>query len=315
MKNKIKSFLNSPVRIWYYLCFLYFQALRSEKKRVLLVHSSPLTNPGGAEYSLNHYLKCKPENVEVDVILPDESVNVHHYDAIILSNLRPVGGKGEKYEYKAAKAWIHRTKNYFGHLVKLEHDVHPCPFRDASCINISDTPWEKCDCSSPIRTIFRSLYNQCGTVIFLSPLHKKVINHIIDIDHPRQTEIGSPIDFDMFATLTPWEKRKKAALVTGDDQRIADNIADLAEKAGYTTIDRHPYLSTPHEEMVKLYNSYQAVIVAPKILHAFGRVAVEAMACGCEVITNDRVGAISWENPMEESKKAPGKFWQTILSQ
>jgi hypothetical protein len=48
------------------------------------------------------------------------------------------------------------------------------------------------------------------------------------------------------------------------------------------------------------------------MLHAFGRLVVEAMACGCKVITNSRVGAMSYDDPVEACRKSNDAFWEIV---
>jgi hypothetical protein len=168
-----------------------------------------------------------------------------------------------------------------------------------------------CDCNSPIPGAFERLYNISDTLFFVSPFHRRVINQIIHIRVKRQIDIASPIDFDKFRSTTPWEERKHAALITGDALRVADNAADLAAAEGYP-IKHVDYLSVPYEEMPGLLNQYKAVVVAPAILHAFVRLAVEAKACGCQVITNDKVGSMSYEDPVKACRNSNRLFWDII---
>ena len=49
-----------------------------------------------------------------------------------------------------------------------------------------------------------------------------------------------------------------------------------------------------------------------KVEYAFCRMAVEAMACGCQGITNDRVGANSWPDPIKASQVANDEFWRVV---
>lgn len=279
--------------------------------RLLLVHSQPLDTLGGAELSLRSHVKSAPPGVEINTILPDAPASLNNYDTVVLSNLRPEGGRGEKAEYRWAKQWIKRLRGYRGYLIRLEHDTHPCTYRDARCIDFSSELWKKCDCKSPIPRIFEKLYNLCDAVIFLSPLHRRAINHIININVSRQYDIAAPVDFDRFRSVTPFNARKHAALITGDAIRVAPDAVALADAEGYP-VEFVDYLSVPYEEMPELLNRYQAVVVAPAMLHAFGRLVVEALACGCRVITNERVGAMSWPDPLAASRGSDKKFWAVV---
>ncbi len=281
--------------------------------RLLLIHSCSLDNLGGAELSLSHHLANAPPGVTVDVMLPDDPVDLDNYDTVILSNLRPFGGLGEKEEYRWARLWANKIKGYRGYVIKSEHDTHPCGTRDGKCIQIEPLTNIGCRCGRSIPNAFQRLYNLCDAVRFLSPLHRNVINQIIKIKAPRQYVIASPIDLIPFVNTKPFGQRKHAALITGDWRRIAPEAYSLAEAAGYP-VEQIDYLSVSYEDMPALYNQYKAVIIAPAMLHAFCRMVVEAQACGCQVITNNRVGAMSWDDPIEASRNANEQFWSMIAN-
>ena len=278
---------------------------------LLIVHAKPLSYLGGAELSLRLHVDAAPLGVEVTAILPDELVSLNDYDTVLLCNLRPEGGVGTKEECRGAWEWAKRLKGYAGYVIKMEHYVHPCKYRDARCIDCGVVEWKACHCISPVPWVYKRLYNLCDSLLFLSPLHRRAINHIIKIKIPRQYVIGCPIDFDQFRSVTPFEERKHAALITGDAIRVAPEAVALAAGKGYP-VETVDYLSVPYEEMPELLNQYKAVVVAPVMLHAFGRLAAEAMACGCEVITNGRVGAMSYSDPIEASRNSDAAFWDII---
>jgi hypothetical protein len=66
--------------------------------------------------------------------------------------------------------------------------------------------------------------------------------------------------------------------------------------------------------MPELLNQYQAVVVDPLTLHAFGRLAVEALACGCRVLASSRVGAMSWPDPLEACRQSNRLFWEMVTN-
>ncbi len=286
--------------------------MTSQKISVLLVHAKPLSEPGGAELSLGYHLAHAPDNVSVDVILPDEAPSLSMYDIVILGNLRPSGGLGEKAEAAWAKAWTKRLKKFKGCAIKSEQDVHPCGHRDGRCLSFDPIQRHQCDCSNIIPKAFEALYNTCSAVQFLSPLHQKAINMLIRVK-TRQYVIASPVDLSLFRNIRPFGLRKKAALIIGDDIRVAPTAEERARFHGFDH-ERFDYLSIPYAEMPALYNRYQAVVVDPVILHAFGRVAVEARACGCKVLASNRVGAFSWDDPLEACRRSNKEFWDMVLA-
>jgi len=155
------------------------------------------------------------------------------------------------------------------------------------------------------------LYDACTAVQFLSPLHRTAINLLVRV-RARQFVIAAPVDVSRFTATVPLDQREPVALIIGDDVRVAPGAEQRARAAGYRPL-RLPYLSVPADEMPALYNRYRAVVVDPVMLHAYGRVAVEAMACGCEVLASERVGALSWKDPLAASRRANREFWEMVL--
>ena len=278
--------------------------------RVLLVHACPLTRLGGAELSLCHHLEHAPAGVQVDVITPGEPLNLSPYDAVVLANLRPEGGLGEQAEAAWAIEWTRRLSRYRGLAIRSEHDVHPCAHRDGRCLTGYPVHKLPCDCPPLIRKSFAELYHACSAVRFLSPAHQQAINSLIRVAG-RQFVIASPVDLVLFRSVTPLQEREPVALITGDELRVSPTAVDRARRCGYQPL-RVPYLSVHYEEMPALYNRCQAVVVEPVMFHAFGRIAVEALACGCRLLANDRVGALSWPDPLEATRCANEEFWNMV---
>jgi glycosyltransferase involved in cell wall biosynthesis len=75
--------------------------------------------------------------------------------------------------------------------------------------------------------------------------------------------------------------------------------------------------SVPHQQLAELYNRARNFVHLPEWVEAQGRTVVEAALCGCNLITNDRVGATSFDfdigNP-QEIQRSPDVFWDDIES-
>lgn len=304
--------------------------------QVLLVHASPLGRLGGAELSLGEHLKHAPAGVTVDTILPGEPVALDRYDAVVLGNMRPAApispgsASGLKQlvwgwmdhsplqalalrsEVAWANLWRRRLMGYRGYVIKSERDVHPCARRDGRCVETSPLRKVDCGCTRSVARAFEKLYNICDAVQFVSPLHRQAINLLVRIDVP-QYEIAPPVDLSLFRDYTPVENRKPCALLLADAAREAPTAEARAREAGYG-VERVPYLSVPYEEMPHLLNQYRAVVLDPVMLHAFGRLAVEALACGCRVLASDRVGAMSWEDPLQACRESNSRFWEMVTN-
>jgi hypothetical protein len=52
--------------------------------------------------------------------------------------------------------------------------------------------------------------------------------------------------------------------------------------------------------------------VDPIMFHGFGRLAVEGMMCGCRVLASNRVGCLSWNDPIDAAVHANERFWDFI---
>ncbi len=275
--------------------------------RVLFVHAKGLDQLGGAELSLQGHIAGAPLGTQVQVIRPDQECDLRPFDAVVLANLRPEGGLGEDAELAWAELWLQRLKNYAGFVLRSERDLHPCGHRDGRCITGLVPRKIPCDCSPRIPQAFARLYNRCDVVQFLSPAHQAVINQIIFI-RTRQVVIAPPVNLEHFRPEIPWERRPRSALICGDAIRVAPTAAARARRHGFEP-EFVPYLSVPYEQMPALYNRYQAFVVDPVVFHAFARVVVEALACGCQVLASERVGAMSWLDPLQACRQANQHFW------
>lgn len=279
--------------------------------RLLVVHGQSLLEPGGAELSIRHHIKHAPARVSIQLILPDDHVDPGEFDVVLLGNLRPKGGLGEAAEFAWADSWSSRLQEYKGLVIRQEHDMHPCTYRDARCFSFSPFEKQTCNCNTKIRGAFEKLYNACSVIQFVSPMQKSIINQLIEI-HTRQVTIAPPVDFGRFKSMTPFKQREPVALVFTDSQRMSPNAASLANDQGFD-IRTEPYLSTPYSEMPALLNSVQAVVLDPVIFHACPRIAIEAEACGCQVIASNKVGSSSWPELLAASKRSNEEFWDLVV--
>lgn len=279
-------------------------------RRVLFVHPFAPQRLGGAEQSLLRHIALAPPDVRVTVVAPEKTCKLRQFDAVVLGNLRPHGGLGFETEVTATLRWAARLADYRGFSLRSERDMHPCTHRDGRCLVGSRPRKVACECSTAMRDAHELLYNACSAVQFLSPAHQRAINELIRIRVPQHV-IASPIDLSLFRVTTPPERRPRTALILGDAIRIADTAVELARRHGYEP-ELAPYHTVAFADMPALYNRHQAVVVDPVMFHAFGRVVVEAMACGCRVIASERVGALSWPDPLRASQEANQLFWQVV---
>jgi glycosyltransferase involved in cell wall biosynthesis len=64
-----------------------------------------------------------------------------------------------------------------------------------------------------------------------------------------------------------------------------------------------------------LLASYKTFVFLPSVIEPFGRVVAEAYAAGCEIVTNNLVGARDWitEKP-DALESAAEDFWKVCTS-
>ena len=278
--------------------------------RVLLINATPLDHLGGAELSLRYHCDHAPPGVRVDVATPDAEVDRDLYDAVILANLRSTVGTRSVPHHRWARQWTRRLAGYRGYVIRSERDVHPCGKRDGRCLDLEQMKRLPCQCGKRVTRAFEALYDVCDAVQFLSPLHCRALRMLVKI-RAKQYIIAPPVALDRFRSVVPFAERKRAALILGDAARVAGDAEQLAIDNGYAP-ERLEYLSVPYDEMPGLLNAYQAVVVAPVMLHAFARLTVEAMSCGCRVLTNERVGAMSWLDPLQACRESNARFWEMV---
>lgn len=280
--------------------------------RVLFVHQPQSGRPGGAELSLASHKRNRPPDVHVSTVSPESEVDPGAWDAMVIANLRPAGGVGESGELRQALRWAGIAREFKGRVIRSERDVHPCCHRDARCLSFPELDRRaRPDCSFRIPSAFEELYDACDAIQVLSPLHDRVIGALVTSPTARRT-IGSPIDFDLFRCTVPVSERDDRALILADEHRAEDGADELAIRAGLRP-ERVPYRSVDYRDMPALLNGFRAVVVCPRMFHAFGRIVVEAMACGCRVLANQRVGALSWSDPIGASRRANTEFWNFVL--
>lgn len=69
-----------------------------------------------------------------------------------------------------------------------------------------------------------------------------------------------------------------------------------------------------YEGMPALLAGYRTFVHLPMVIEPFGRVVAEAWAAGCEIVTNDLVGARYWiEEKPDALATAAADFWKAVL--
>lgn len=72
-------------------------------------------------------------------------------------------------------------------------------------------------------------------------------------------------------------------------------------------------IEIPYAKMPALLASYSTFVFLPTVIEPFGRIVAEAWVAGCEIVTNDLVGAKYWiENEPGAIQTAAQDFWRIV---
>jgi glycosyltransferase involved in cell wall biosynthesis len=72
----------------------------------------------------------------------------------------------------------------------------------------------------------------------------------------------------------------------------------------------------PYDQMPDLLAHYQRFVFLPTVIEPFGRLVIEAWAAGCEIVTNDLVGAKWWieSGHIDRVRTAGRDYWDFVLN-
>jgi len=177
------------------------------------------------------------------------------------------------------------------------------------------------------------LLQHASLVVFLSPLHRKFFEERFRIC-TRVLECPPPVDMHQYNASEKEDFAVYAGLIA--KHKGIYNVLEYARKHPSMKIilvgkNQIPDLKLPknveyfgalsREEVLKLLSRAKYFIHLPEWIEAFGRAVAEAYLCGCELITNDRVGFLSYpwnfenrEVVRRELAKSRDLFWDTVIS-
>lgn len=189
---------------------------------------------------------------------------------------------------------------------------------------------------------FPDLYREATGNVFLSPLAEQTYrsHDLLPADESRVVCTPSPIE-SYFQVRVPVEQRRppNVGVYTGEmSEHKLNGLLEWLETTedftvelygfdtGYlSTVEDHPrcrYMGyCVHEDLPIVLNQYRNFVHFPR-LEPFGRSIAEAYLCGCELISNNRVGFLSYEWDFEDYaqirqrlvEKAPQNFWEKVES-
>lgn len=170
------------------------------------------------------------------------------------------------------------------------------------------------------------LYTKSVLNIFLSPLHKKISEKLIGAQSLADSYIIKPmIDTNRFYNMNI--ERDIDYLFVGiigeakglneiRDQYKDKNIWLIGKKSPEAIVDFGTYIDhVPYDEVAKYMNRAKNFVFLPRWPEPQGRVIAEAALCGCNIIGNDNIGALSFEHDLsnpEEYKNVEANFWKKL---
>ena len=186
----------------------------------------------------------------------------------------------------------------------------PCGGDLARCRSDCDRSWAN------------AAYRRARAAVFVSPMQAELIAGVLDAPLPRVVYSRPPIDVESFRDRG--EARDIDILYVGTVSE-AKGYRNLVERFGaerLTLAGRNmlsePVAGTylgelPYEELPALYNRARTFAHLPNRYEPMSRAVVEASLCGCDLVTNDRVGVLSypradWADP-EVVRSNPSRFW------
>lgn len=232
------------------------------------------------------------------------------------------------------------NENFIQNIIQNEKYIH---FDDAYC-DVCDLAYLPCNgqiedikCPHKSKWIFwlsqkcfrnsaNVLYKNSMLNVFLSPLHRKIVQKILGkdivgnyyeckpiIDSKRFYDQKLERDIDNLFVGVICEakglKNMKKRFPDGNIKMIGKTREGEDKYFG----KRLGYI--PYEKMPKYFNRSKNFIFLPRWPEPQGRVVVEAALCGCNLICNDNVGALSFpfdiKNPTNFSN-AKEEFWEIV---
>jgi glycosyltransferase involved in cell wall biosynthesis len=171
----------------------------------------------------------------------------------------------------------------------------PCGGDPQTCPNECDREWSN------------DLFARSQIAVFVSPMQQSMIKSVLEVALPRHQilrrpfintqrfkDLGLERDIDVLYVGTISEPKGYRNLT-----RLYD--ADRLTLVGPSVLDEPvtgTYLGAlSYEALPELYNRARTFAHLPEWYEPMGRTIVEASLCGCNVITNERVGVTTFPKP------------------
>lgn len=206
-----------------------------------------------------------------------------------------------------------------------------CPYKSEQplmnklkSLDFSDSCFAKTD-------LVKDLYSSSFLNVFVSPLHFKTTHKLQGLKEEKSFILRPVIDVQKFENKN--QERDIEYLYVGaiNKAKGVDNLKKYFQKGGpgfgkkltmlgnNTTGEKWDFAEElgfiPYDEIPRYYNRAKRFVHLPIWPEPQGRTVVEAALCGCELITNENVGATSFDfdlsNP-SNLQNVEQEFWDKI---
>jgi len=236
--------------------------------------------PGGAELTQAEFRAAAPDGVEVVDLAPGTYETCDRY--VIQNCVR----------YPIDDLTMLERKPVF----KYWHDVGPWLTDDVHAwLATNATPI----CCSPIQAAHMGL----DDAVCIPP----------PVDLTRFEEAASRVNGGRQGAVCigSWRNHGKAPHKAAEWAEQNNRAVEFFGEGAWAPPSAKPVL---YEHMPMLLASYETFVFLATVLEPFGRLVAEAWAAGCEVVTNNLVGARWWiENDPAAMDTAAKDFWKVVL--
>ena len=116
---------------------------------------------------------------------------------------------------------------------------------------------------------------------------------------------------DTAVAVGPWMNPGKAPWRAAEWARQNEAALTYVGGGPYAPKDSR---QIPYAEMPELLARFEYMVHLPYVPEPFGRGVIEAWAAGCEIVTNQHVGAAWWINEQPDELETAGEdFWAAVL--
>lgn len=168
------------------------------------------------------------------------------------------------------------------------------------------------------------LYGKARLAVFVSPLQRRTIEGLLRAEIARALEIPPTVDRSRFVDLGLSRDIPYLYVGTIAPYKGVLEVEELFGDKGLVWVGRN-MLGRPMRgrelgvvsggALVELYNRARRFVHLPAWVEPMGRTVVEAILCGCELVVNERVGALSWGSTAAAFRSLPdgaAVFWDRM---